>query len=73
MTSVSKNVYIYKLADIVNRYNNTYHGPIKMKLADVKSSINSKFEVGDHSRISKQKMHFCNRLESKLIWKPFYD
>ena len=67
MTSLSKNVNIYKLANIVNRYNNTYHGTIKMKLADVKSSINSKFEVGDHLRISKQKMHFCNRLESKLI------
>ena len=25
MTSVSKNVYIDKLADIVNEYNNTYH------------------------------------------------
>ena len=25
MTSVSKNVYIDKLDDIVNEYNNTYH------------------------------------------------
>ena len=25
MTSVSKNVYIDKLVDIVNEYNNTYH------------------------------------------------
>ena len=25
MTSVSKNVYINKLDDIVNKYNNTYH------------------------------------------------
>ena len=31
MTSVSKNVYINKLADIVNKYSNTYHGTIKMK------------------------------------------
>ena len=29
MTSVSKNVYIDKLDDIVNKYNNTYHRPIK--------------------------------------------
>ena len=28
MTSVSKNVYIDKLADIVNKYNNTYHSTI---------------------------------------------
>ena len=31
MTSVSKNVYIDKLDDIVNEYNNTYHTSIKMK------------------------------------------
>ena len=38
MTSVSKNVYIDKLDDIVNKYNNTYHSIIKMKPIDVKSS-----------------------------------
>ena len=31
MTSISKNVYIDKLDDIVNEYNNTYHITIKMK------------------------------------------
>ena len=36
MTSVSKNVYIDKLNDIVNEYNNTYHRIIKMKPVDVK-------------------------------------
>ena len=36
--SVSKNVYIYKLDDIVNKHNNTYHKIIKMKSVDVKSS-----------------------------------
>ena len=29
MTSISKNVYIEKLDDIVNEYNNTYHRRIK--------------------------------------------
>ena len=29
MTSVSKNVYIDKLDDIVNKYNNTYQNRIK--------------------------------------------
>ena len=38
MTSVSKNVYIDKLDDIVNEYNNTYHRTIKMKPVDVKDS-----------------------------------
>ena len=36
MTSISKNVYIDKLNDIVNEYNNTYHRIIKMKPVDVK-------------------------------------
>ena len=38
MNSVSKNVYIDKLDDIVNKYNNTYHSTIKMKSVDVKST-----------------------------------
>ena len=36
MTSISKNVYINKLDDIVNEYNNTYHRTIKVKPVDVK-------------------------------------
>ena len=32
MTSVSKNVYIDKLDDIVNKYNNTYQNRIKWNL-----------------------------------------
>ena len=38
MTSISKNVYIDKLDDIVNEYNNTYHRVIKMKPVDVKDN-----------------------------------
>ena len=38
MTSVSKNVYIDKLDDIVDEYNNTYQTTIKMKSIDVKDS-----------------------------------
>ena len=64
MTLQSKNVYIDKLANIVNKYNNRYHGTIKMKPDDVKSSIyidfneennkeDSKFKDNDHVRISK--------------------
>ena len=59
MTSISKNVYIDKLDDIVNEYNNTYHSTIKMKPIDVKDNtyintdkkINNKdpkFKAGDH-------------------------
>ena len=38
MSSISKNVYIDELDDIVNKYNNICHNPIKMKPADVKSN-----------------------------------
>ena len=64
MTSVSKNVHIYKLDDIVNKYNNTCHSTVKLKPVNVKSNtyinsskeINDKepqFEIGDIVRISK--------------------
>ena len=36
MTSISKYVYIDKLDNIVNKYNNTSHSTIKMKPVDVK-------------------------------------
>ena len=38
MTSVSKHVYINKLDDLVNKYNNTYHSTINVKPVDVKSN-----------------------------------
>ena len=44
MTSVSKNMYIDKLDDIVNKYN-TYHNTIKMKPTDVKSSTYINIQV----------------------------
>ena len=49
MTSISKNVYIDKLDDIVNKYNNTYHSTIKMKPVDVKSKtyIDSSKKIND--------------------------
>ena len=49
MTSVSKNVYINKLDDIVKKYNNTYQIRIKMKPVDVKLStyIDSSKEIND--------------------------
>ena len=70
MTSVSKNVYIDKLDDIVNEYNNTYHRTIKMKPVDIKDNTyinfekevndkDRKFKVGDYVRISKYKNIFA--------------
>ena len=70
MTSMSKNVYIGKLDDILSEYNNTYHRTIKMKPIDVKDNTyidskkevndkDSKFEIGDHVRSSKYKYIFA--------------
>ena len=39
MISISRNVYIDKLDDIVHKFNNTYHRTIKMKPVNVKPSI----------------------------------
>ena len=66
MTSVSKNVFLDKLDDIVNKQKNIYHSTIKMKPDDVKSNtyidsskkVNNKdpkFKTGDLLRISKYK------------------
>ena len=70
MPSVSENVYINKLDDIVNEYSNTYQITIKMKPTDVKDNTyinigknvndkDSKFKVGDHVKISKHKNIFA--------------
>ena len=66
ITSITKNVYIDKLYDIVNKYNNTYYSTIKMKPVDVKSNTyidsskeiidkDRKLKIGDLDRISKYK------------------
>ena len=55
ITSISKNVYTDKLANIVNKYNKIIHSPIKMKPADIKShkyiDFDPKFNVSDHAKI----------------------
>ena len=70
MNSISKNGYINKLDDVVNKYNNTYHNIIKMKPVDVKSNTyidsskevndeDHKFKIDDSVRISKYKNVFA--------------
>ena len=62
-------MYIDKLDDIVDKYNNTIYSTIKLKPADVKSNTyinsskeindaNPKFIIGDIARISKYKNIF---------------
>ena len=85
MTAISQNVYIDKLDNIVNEYNNTYHRTIKMKPVDVKDNTcidfkkevndkDPKIKVGDHVRISKYKNIFAkgyapNQLEEAFAIK----
>ena len=70
LTSISKNVYIIKLDDIVNKYNNTYYSIIKIEPVDVKSNTyidsnkesnnkDPKFKISDIVRISKHKNVFA--------------
>ena len=83
MTSILKNVCIDKLADIVNKYNNKYHGTINMKLADPKSSTcidfdknNNKqdpiFRVGNHARIMTYKKIFYEKATFQIGLKMFF-
>ena len=69
-TAISKNVYIDKLNDMVNEYNDTYHRTIKMKpvgvkdnaYIDFKKEVNDKdpkYKVGDHVKVSKYKNIFA--------------
>lgn len=64
MILISKNLYIDKKGDIVNRYSKTHHKAIKVKPINVKSRTNilfgiknnnrdPRFKVGDHVRMSK--------------------
>ena len=70
MTSIPKSVYIDKLDDIVNEYNNTYRRTIKMKSIDVNDNTyidtskevndkDPKFKVVDHVKVSKYKNIFA--------------
>ena len=51
MTLISKNAYVDKLGDIVNKYNTRYHEEINCQLPN--------FKIGDFVRISKYKNIFA--------------
>ena len=82
MTSVSQNVYIDTLDDIVIRYNNTYHSTIKVKPFDVKPHILTLVKRLIIKIVNLKlvilleyinKKFFCKRLHSKVIRRSFYD
>ena len=82
MTSVSKNDDVDKLDDTVEKYNNIYYSPIKMKPVDVKSNTyigsskelndkDSKFKSGSTVRISKYKGIFAKGYTPNLSEEVF--
>ena len=87
VTSVSKKMHADQLDDTVNKYSNTCHNTIKMKLVDVKSStytdsnkeINvkySKFKVGvlleyQNIKLVLQKSMLLLVLKTKKLLKHF--
>ena len=76
MTSISKNVYIDKLDDIVNKYSNTYNGTIEMKPVDVKSNVpNWSEEVFMIKKVKNTVLwtYVINNLNDKEIVGTFYE
>ena len=55
MTSISKNLYIDKMDNIVNKYNNTYYSAIEMTafVVNASNNIDSSKEINDKDPKSK--------------------
>ena len=53
MTTITKNEYIDKLGNTVNKYNNTYHRAINMKLVDVTSITYIDFNKENNKEVLK--------------------
>ena len=56
MTTISKNVYIDVLDDIVNKYNNTIHKTIKMKPIDVTNDSYVKYNEEFNKKVLNLKL-----------------
>ena len=50
MTTVSKNVYDYVLDEIVDKWNNTYHGTIEMKQLNIVLNTYFDYSVDDSAK-----------------------
>ena len=80
--------YVDVLQDFVHSYNDTYHRSIGMapsavnganqetvwqRMYDHDGGGTPKYRVGDHVRISKAKIHFCERIHGELDGRTIYD
>ena len=86
MTLILKNVDINNLYQIVRKYKNTYHGTIKIKPVNVKSSTSidfnkenskghPKFKVRENVKISKYKNILAKVFVPNMsgVWSRFCD
>ena len=73
MTSVSKNIYIDKLGDFVNEYNNTCHRTFKMTPANINSCIDIDFNEKRNDKDPKFWVDDHVRIYSKLDGRRFCD
>ena len=72
MSSISEYVYIDKLDDIVNKYDDAYYSAIKMEHIDVKWNILTLVKKMMMKLMNlKLVILFCKRLCSKLLWRSF--
>ena len=69
MVLVLKNVYIDKLVDIVNKYNNIYHSRIKMKPIDIKANtyIDSNKEINNKNQSLFVLLAFLTQIKKLII------
>ena len=65
MASIQENVYIDKLANRGNKYNNTYHSTIEMKPVDIRSRTYIDFNNKD-PKFSDHVKHFQKKLSFEL-------
>ena len=65
MASVSENVYIDKLDDLVNKHYNTYHNTIRMKHLNLKSNTYIEFNK-EFNNNKDTKVKICDFV---MIWK----
>ena len=72
VTTVSKNVYIIKLGEMVRKYNKTYHRTINMKPIDVKSDTCIFYDVYHNDKDPKLRVIIMLEYQNQSIFAKGY-
>ena len=67
MTAIAKNIYFDALDNIVNKYNNTVHRTIKMKLIEVTSDFHAEYNEDSNKTILNLKLVIIQEFLSTKI------